>query len=379
VTQLPALRPLFKYLPEEHQIWIPVYLLGWLAVYWLLFGTGRLGWLRRLLARPALPVALLAGLCAFNLVAYPYVDGLTKARNRGADQDDALIVAGQRLLEGHNPYEARTYTGNPPSPGPGWVMAVLPLSAGGLHGLLTPLLLAACALWVWRVGRNAYQASLFVLTLMSSLAAWEVMVNGSDMLAMGLLFVICAGLIHARWGRGWSWDLAVLAVLCVAATTRLVFAALVPLFALFLWNRDRRAGLRLLLLGGSATVALHALFWAWNTQSYTPAHVLAKGYRVAGPWMLVVGAAATLAALLAARVALRDDPVSWLQFLWLCLFASLGLLGLVDLAINWGKAYPLSGWEGANYLMIPLPAFVAAFCLGEAGQASIRNRADQGG
>src|SRR5262252_8939578 len=84
--QIPALRPLAKYLPLP-QFSVPLFL--GLALLGTLVLLRPRDWLQRVLRTPW-PMALaFGGLCTATLVLYPVADAL-KQIGRGSDSDDAL-------------------------------------------------------------------------------------------------------------------------------------------------------------------------------------------------------------------------------------------------------------------------------------------------
>src|SRR5262245_55575565 len=91
--QIPALRPLAKYLPFS-PFSVPLFL--GMALLGTLVLLTPLDWLQRVLRTPW-PMALATGaLCTATLVLYPVADAL-KQTGRGSDNDDALILAGTAL------------------------------------------------------------------------------------------------------------------------------------------------------------------------------------------------------------------------------------------------------------------------------------------
>lgn len=297
--------------------------------------------------RPVL-IALLVGITLQAVVVYPYADG-QKAWMQGDDRDDALIVAGQRLLVGEHPYAGRTYFGNQQSAGPGWVLLHLPVIASNTYILTTPLLLIAAALWINRRW-GAFTALRWVGLLVISTGFWYNLVTGSDFIAIGLCIALLWAAVHS--GRYNPTALAILTGLF--ATARVIFAGLGPLYALLVWQRDRRVAVRFALLSSMTTLATHAAFYLWNPAEYGPAHLFGKSERLLSVPLLIVGALALgLFAIFVLRGYFRHG-VHFERGLWVLAL----LIGLPLLLVSAGdltRRADVRGWEASDYLVILLP------------------------
>lgn len=358
--QVPALRALCKYLPDWLLFAIPVFL----GVVFLIYAVS-LRCQSSLLSRAHVLgsvwtlVVLLVIVIVINYLVYPIADGL-EAQMRGSDQDDALIQAGQRLVSGLNPYEASTYRGNPISPGPGWVILALPFCIPGIYFLMTPLFILGAAFLLRVLGGSFYRSNLFVFLLMSSLAFWEVMVVGSDMLAIGLLFLGCVVLVYFKWEQSIFWTVACVVLVSFAATARVIFVYLIPLIGVFLWRRGYVTALKFAALSGFMCAAIHVLFYYWNPQSYTPLHLLGKGEALLPTGLMIPAVLACAAAALYTTLKSRDRLDRWVFLLWLCLLIPLAVLSLGGLI---SRSYDFASWEEANYLMVVAPVCVFYVCL----------------
>jgi hypothetical protein len=273
VLQVPGLRALARAAPGPWRPVAALYLIGAFFLYaWCRHWSGIPAGAPRLLRIRALPMVAVTLLAIVNAVGYPVADGLKRV-GRGSDQDDALILTGERLLAGQRPYAAVTYLDHRPSPGPGWVLLALPFTVTGLYFLLTPAFVWIAAAAV-RAAHGVGPANVFLLLLASSPGFWETMIVGSDMFAIGALFVVTAVLAHScRSPRTAPW---VAALAGLASTSRLPFASIVPLLAAFLWKREHSEGVRFFLIAGGAAAFLHAGFLAWDPAHYWPAHLFAK-------------------------------------------------------------------------------------------------------
>jgi len=364
--QVPALRAIFKYVPAGLLPCVPVVMvIIWLACALLLGGAAVPEKVRRLLGRGWVLVLLLVAVAVASFLVYPVADAL-KEVGRGSGSDDALIIAGSRLIRGMHPYGERTYLGNPISAPPGMVLLALPFSVTGLYFLFTPALVLVAAVVLRWVSGGYTAANVFVLLMMTSLCFWELLVIGSDIPAVGLLFLVSVTVLWRLWpGTRWvGAGCVILAVLCMH--TRIVFAYMGIVMVIFLWGRDRAKSIRFAAYTVLAAAALHLAFFAWDPGGYTPLHLIGKGDYSLKPAMKMVAAVLCGITGLTMILRVRDSVVSWLFYAWLCLIVPLGVLGLSVLAL---LKYDVAGWEGANYIMLSAPLIVgAAVMRGRSGQ-----------
>jgi hypothetical protein len=375
--QIPSLRALFKYIPASLlPVAVPVYLAGiWVFYALLLHHQG----LRRFLCRStksALPlVVLLLLIITASAVLYPIGDA-RKQLGMGSNQDDALILAGRNLLSGHHPYYQGGQALQVISAGPGWILLTLPFTATGLYVLLIPAVVGAAAFVVNGNRRNFLRGSLFILLLMSSLAFWELLAAGSDIVPLGCVFVIGAIAVYHSW-KSSSQPPCTLAgglkragaalLLAFASTGRIVFFFFVPLLARFLWKRNKSSGWIFLILAGAVLLALHLIFYFWNTSWYMPTHIFGKSLKLAGPWFLSIGLIACAAALALAISKATEGLSSWLFYLWVVAAAAMAFAGLGDLL---SCGFHLAQWEGANYMAMQMAMGVGFVALTEMNSLS---------
>ena len=372
--QLPSLRALAKYVPDSLWFLIPRCLIGTWLLYADLLHDGlisRTG--KRFAARSWFVIALLISLFVVQWIVYPQADAL-KYQGRGTPQDDALVVGGEYLAHGWNPYEALTHRNEYVSAGPGWIILALPFTLTGTIGFFNPFWIALTVLVLWRVRKEFHTPVLFLIFLMSSLAFWEMTVSGSDMISIGCALLVCTILIHRVWdslfphtvgeiqrgsegeGRQQLWKAAALILLSFVATSRVVFAYTIPLLAGFLSKRGWKQSIAFLLAAGGLTAALHGIFYFWNPPAYFPLHRFADVNFLPGIVMSLVTAVISILVLILAVQRAEDTLASWILNLWLALAVTMALSALSDLI---ARSFALSQWEGANYLGVVMPLFVA--------------------
>lgn len=371
VLQIPALRPLHKYLPPDCQFIIPFILLGILCAYISIMTSGKfLSFLTPLLSSPWILCVLLGLVAVVSFYGYPAADGL-KVIMRGSDQDDALIDAGMRLIQGRNPYSSPTYLGNPISPGPGWIILLLPFTLTNCYFVVTPLVTLALALVARKISGGFLVPNLLLLFSMSSLGFWELTVVGSDLWAIGCSFQICLLMVFTGWfnvRNGWWRNIFSLATVAMVSSARVVFGFVAPLLGIFLWKRDPSSGKWFVLLSIAFLVLIHGLFYLWSPSDYTPLHLFTKSSDLLSTWACC--AILITSCIIVGCWTLRcvgNDVESWSFFLWLCLFTPLSVPAFSSLV---NLSYRFSDWEGGTYIFLTVPSYLCYMTLSLEKQAS---------
>jgi hypothetical protein len=359
--QVPSLRALYKYLPARLHPLIVIYLLAAFGVYAdFLHG----GWLKRRLQRILSSgwtmICLVAVALGVNYVVYPIAYAL-KYQMRGSDQDDALILVGNRLRHLVSPYAERTYYNNPISTGPGLVLLLLPFLSFERYFLITPLVLAAVAYILYRISGSFYPANLFIGLCLTSPAFWETIVAGSDLFVIGGLLVLCLALLYAKIEQNRLYLFFGILFLVLAVTSRVVFLYLVPLIGLFLWKRRPSLGYTVVIFALSGALLIHGIFYFWDPPNYTPLHLLGKGGVLLPGYLKISLILSALAVGWLTLTKVTDNLVSWLFFLWLGLVTPLAFTAFGDLVYR--RNFQFADWEGANYLLVPLAALVSYIVL----------------
>lgn len=349
--QVPSLRALVKYLPESLHVLVPLYFLaGFLAYAWLL----RAKRFSRLLNSRSLLVLLIGLHVTLNLLIYPQADAL-KYQGRGSPQDDALIVGGERLAQGLNPYEGETFKNEWISAGPGWVALALPFTLTGSFALFTPFWFAVTAIILCRL-HSRRAATLFLLLLLSSPAVWELSVTGSDMLAMGCAFLLLVLWSYRAWTSG-----GVIAKSCSAlfaagvTTSRIVFGYLLALVSGFLLRKKIWIGIAYGSVALGLFVLLQVPFYLWNPERYFPLTRFFWAKGMLSPPLETLSLITTALAFI--YLALRTELAerAWIKSALLSLLITMFWSALGDLQM---RDYSLAEWEGANYFGPLIPSAV---------------------
>jgi hypothetical protein len=359
--QLPAARAIVRYAPLPI-VTFPLTVVLSFAFYAACFH----GPLRRVssgtLSRAGAALVVATVACIIFAI-YPRADA-RKASGRGSDEDDALITTATRLIRLERPLYVPTYLGNAPSVGVGWAALVSPLAVSGLYFLLTPLALAVLAWVVAGHGGEHGGPGLALMLPVTSVAFWELAVTGSDLFAVGVLFVTLTA--WARRRRLSALAMAGGVVLTVAAASaRAPFAAVTACLALLLW-RTRRAVAAVVALATAAVVAFEVSTWAPDPDA-TPLHLLTKIVGILGPIGVAVSAIAAIAGVIVALAQMRDNAANWWRGLWLLLVAPLAATSVGMLA---RMGWEVASWQAAGYVEVAVPALVASLAV-EAGRGTL--------
>jgi hypothetical protein len=236
---------------------------------------------------------------------------------------------------------------------------VAPLAVSGTYFLLTPLALGLLPLALIHAGGDELAAALATLLPLSSPAFWELLVTGSDVLAIGVLFVGLTTAVFCWRDRHIGAGVACAALMLAAGSSRVILAYPAALVGCFMWKRDKASAAFLVAII-VALVALECLVWLPDPQGLTPMHLFAKGMNLLGPTGVIVGAVGSL---LAAGIAIKridDRAVSWMQGAGLGLAVPLVAVSVADLA---RAGLDVAHWQGATYLITSMPLFVAYVAL----------------
>ena len=359
--QFLAIRPLFKYLPERFHWAIFPYFIACFVWYLLLRYVSRhpVNVVITFFDRWALFITFFAALITINFIVYPIADSLKEVM-RGSDQDDSLIIAGMRLLSLQPPYSTTTYLGSPMSPGPGWVILLLPFTITGGYFLITPVFLSATAYTIKILTGRLSWGNISVLMVISSLGFWELMVVGSDLWALGCTLQLCLVLIYFGRGRRLVFDVGLALMVALVVQSRIIFAYIIPVFATFLWKEDSKSAIRFFLLSSLFLFSFHGLFFAWDPTHYTPLHLLAKGNRLLTPYFKALTVVCSAVAWVLSLLLVKNTLRSWLFFFWICLIVP---LSLVSVSALMERSFNFALWEESNYIVPAIPTLVAYVCL----------------
>ncbi len=355
---VPSIRPLAKYLPEQLLlIGIGLYLLGALVGIYLI--TKKWDMISNFLNRMSVFAILVIALIIVNLVIYPRADAL-KTELRGSDQDDNLIIVGEGILRGESAYHLKTYLGNPISPGPGWALISLPFVAFHLYALFTPASLLLGGLIIKRYSGEYAKANLFLLFWMSSLIFWEISVVGSDMVALGIFFVVAILLSH-RIILKTSLEFYLVAILTgLLITSRINFFYLGILLGVFIGKQNIRQGILFGVISTATGFLLHGLFMLMTDGFYSPLHLILLPKPFINSTVLIIGVILCAITGVLTLIYLKPTILSWLFWGWICILMPALIMSLAELFF---LKFDFAIWEGANYLFVASPIYLVGYIL----------------
>ncbi len=196
---------------------------------------------------------------------------------------------------------------------------------------------------------------------MTSLIFWETMIVGSDLFAIGVLFICCLSLVYYYIDKNRLFVLLCMFLLAFAATARVIFIYIIPLIGMFLIKRSKAKYLGFVALSFCLSVSLHLFFYFWNPLSYTPLHLLGKGNNLLPLGFKIAGLIFFLAGIYGVFKMVKDKYESWVIFFGLLLFIPLFFISLGDLVKV--RHLSFSSWEGANYLVLVMPVYLVYLVL----------------
>ena len=315
-------------------------MIGMGIFYYFLFEKTSLSLvMHKFLNSPYCMISLSVCLLLIFSLLYPHQLAL-RAIGRGSDAENALNLVGHRLIEGISPYAHLTYLQNQIHAGPGFAILVLPFTYTGAYGILIPFLAILSAIIVMRVTKSNLNANRFLLCLLSSPAFLEELAQGNDYILMGLLFSLITVALFYYWGKNRVYNLFFIAIVGLLGTSRLPFFYLAPLLGLFIYRKNKWAGIYFGITSLFVTLSLHFGFYIWDPAHYTPLEVLGKNYAGAvthsiAALIIVVVSCAAVGVI--ALLTVKNNVRSWLLTLWLCLATPLCVAGIIMLYAHWAS------------------------------------------
>ncbi|MDQ6840246.1 MAG: hypothetical protein M3137_18410 [Actinomycetota bacterium] len=296
---------------------------------------------------------MLAAIAAASFVLYQG-ERSRIARGAGGTQAQALFAPDQALVHGHHLYSVVLMRGNPVSPGPLWLIVNVPFSFPHLFPLLLPFWLTVAVVVLRRsLGRRA-EVAVGLGLLCCSPHLYVMLAEGQDLLVLGALMVALVALAHRlRPGDGASVALGLSAA--VIANSRVIYLLLPVLLGLFLARRDRRRAWLVGAIGVAVAGGAH-LVASVGTHPYPPAHLF--GRATTEPTAnIAIGITVTAVIVVVALRRLSPDVRTWFTCLAWCVALPHAFIGLGELE---ALQFTFRSWEGANYLFVGAAAVLAA-------------------
>lgn len=364
--QIPSVRVLFKYIPNNYHFIIAIYAILSLLFYYLLVTT-RIS-RNYIFIYPVLSFLLFILIIGANYYLYPIADSL-KYQMKGSDSDDAIIVVVKALFSGHSPYAVETYFHNPPSPGPGLILIMAPFVIFNAYYIATPFFLFLLSFLLYRLYKEYKAVAVFLLVIISSPAFWELMINGSDLLIIGVLMIIPVLL----WTKCKSFGIRsiLLVLIAMVLTSRIIFLYLAPIYGLVLAGKSGKNilsyTLKLTLVISVITIAIHGIFYAIDPSNYTPFHLVKKGSGIIlGHFFWISLLALAVLAWLTIHTLKMNSEVSNIFIFWL--WVALPML-LITISSLYLKNFNLTSYP-FTYLGIQIPIIAAFYVIKSFSQIS---------
>jgi hypothetical protein len=309
-------------------------------------------WFKKIVLSRISWLSVLVILTILTVFFYPLADSL-KHQMGGWDQDDCLRLGIENLIQGQNPYSDKSYFGNPCSPGFGAFVIYLPFVIAGLLSLAPVVWLAVSrsvvGLWV----QNRIQASLFFFIIASSPMTLELLVNGSDIVIMGLGIVVSSLGVQFALRRGGLAFLGMAAVLVgLVASMRVNFLLLVVVATVFVFIRTKFGGLFFGLVASAVSTLPSALIYLSDPAGFTPLHLVGKSQGIVPPVLYVFMALLTVASLVIGALLVMRGKLDLVEFATLVFAPHIVFLSVSALVFG---GWDFFNWEAGHYLYVLTP------------------------
>lgn len=194
---------------------------------------------------------------------------------RGGDADDALLIAGAKLLNGEFPYYLSTYLGNMISPMPGAVLFSLPFVALGIVALQNIFWLGVLFVTVRHYFKNSAFALGFIwLLLLISPTVYQNLFTGADYVSNSIYILVFMWIMITTVSNRESaeWQRILPAVLLgIGFSSRSNFLVLMPLLlSILVQNAGWKQAIKYLSIAGFACLAVTVPFWIYDPSGFTP-------------------------------------------------------------------------------------------------------------
>lgn len=312
--------------------------------------------LARTLRSPWLTAGLLLGLTAVGAALF---ERQFSRDLSGTGSTLALAMSSpvHTLVAGHDLYGVQLPKGAPVSPGPAWILFNSPFTLAHAFSLFVPLWVVACVLVLRRTYGHGLEINLGLIVLESSPHFIHLVSAGADVIPIGCAVVLLVVGADRLTRRGGPWPVMIGLGAGIVATSRVIYLGLPLFIGLLVWRRSRSSALVISTVGVGLALGSEILVAALGP-SFPPMHVFDRARANQPVANIVVGVAASLAALGFAVRRLTAEARSWLVWTALCFSVPHVFIGLGELETSSG----ISAWEGSNYLLIcAIPVLVGLF------------------
>ncbi|MEJ7848559.1 MAG: hypothetical protein WKF92_10775 [Pyrinomonadaceae bacterium] len=209
------------------------------------------------------------------IVSFVYPIANSGRFGRGSDADDALLIAGAKLLDGEFPYYLSTYLGNMISPMPGAVLFSLPFVALSIIALQNIFWLGILFLTVRHYFKSSnYALGLIWLLLLISPTLYQNLLTGADYVSNSIYILVFMWIMvmtvsdpeTAEWKR-----LLPAVLLGIGFSSRSNFLVLMPLLlSVLVQNAGWKQAIKYLSIAGFACLLVTVPFWLYDPSGFTP-------------------------------------------------------------------------------------------------------------
>jgi len=207
------------------------------------------------------------------LYGYPIADGL-KLHGKGSDQDDCVILGVEKLLKAQNPYSERSYLNGPCSTGMGVLISYIPFVYIGFYELGSVVFMIMTLWYLYKV-KGPRVTFFYKITLLTNILFIEQMVVGSDLFFIGFLLLIAALYMDTNIDNMSTRKILILSVLVgLTASSRINMPIILPIFSIFVYSRNKVAGILLFLVSSLIAILPSFLIYVSNPALFTPLHLI---------------------------------------------------------------------------------------------------------
>jgi hypothetical protein len=355
---MPSLRVFFKYTGEYAIALSIIYFLLIIILYYQMI-YNRIFFLNVILSKKMFIFVLsfIVLIVVWNI--YPIADGL-KDQMRGSDQDDCVILGVEHLLNFENPYQSKSYYGNPCSPGFGVFIPYIPLVYLNVYSLGAPFFIFFLTYFIYKIkSENTLLASTFLVIILSCILLLELMVVGSDLIYIGVgIALLSIMLTMTLESKNIKLLLLTSLLAGIIASTRVNFLIIIFIASSYVFLHWRVRTFLFLFLSLLIALIPSSIIWFFNPETFTPLHLLGKSSILMPPMLKYFAIIFSIVFFLWSLYKVNES-IRYINFgFFISLSPSLLGVSLGDLFI--ARSGDIAMWEGANYLipLVPLAGLI---------------------
>ncbi len=355
-----SLRAVFKYLPYPFliSILLAIFISGFV---FLLFKVEKVKGFINEFAGSKFGKIFIGGvvliLIIVSYVIYPIADA-RKLIGAGSSADDAIIESVNQLFISGNFYDANLPKDTAISPGPGWIFLNIPFVLAKSYFLLTPFYILLAVFFTQFILKDLRFAIVFLLTLCGTILFWDLTVTGHDLIAISMCFVIIVSGVFkftSENNKDINLSLIIFSIFTgLISTSRIVFIFL-PVLILLLTAKFNFKRSFLIFVISIFTALLFHLYFYLQSEFYQPLHLISRGDRNVGIFIILLGMIITAVTGIFAIKKIELNLESFFKWFFAALFVPLFFISFGEF-LSFDKNF--AKWEGANYLIPAFPLLI---------------------